>query len=325
MNMSKVSLIIPIYNLEETLKRCLDSVVSQTYKNLEIILVDDGSIDKSKDICLEYKDQDGRIKYFYHDNHGVSYTRNKGIANATGEYLMFLDGDDWFAVDMVENYLIAATEYSADVVIGGMQVYSENVMIAEKKPPVLGTFGLDVWNIICAETEGIFGYVPNKMYRTEIIKKDNINFDVSMYAQEDLDFALSVYSKCSNFYFIDFTGYYYQYSPGKRQHPYEMYIKNCLKMLRLASEKCELEESNRNAIIQRICGLIYVSLYEVNKDDFYKKFMQCYEIDDLVNVLANRKSKVSWEIKQFCKKRIGLLKVYFVLRKRISKALHKNL
>lgn len=92
--MDKVSVIVPIYNAEKYISECIESITCQTYKNLEIILINDGSLDNSIKICKQYAKNDDRIKLIDVENHGVSYARNKGIEEATGEYIIFIDSDD---------------------------------------------------------------------------------------------------------------------------------------------------------------------------------------------------------------------------------------
>lgn len=99
----KVSVIIPVYNVEKTLPRCIDSVIGQSLKDIEIILVDDGSPDKSPEICDEYRCKDSRIKVFHKPNEGLGYTRNYGIERAQGEYVAFVDSDDYIASDMLDS------------------------------------------------------------------------------------------------------------------------------------------------------------------------------------------------------------------------------
>lgn len=97
--MGLISLIIPIFNAEKTLQRCLDSVRQQTYSNLEVILIDDGSTDGSRNICMSYTKRDSRLRYLYQPNAGVSAARNLGLDAATGTYVAFLDSDDWLSPD----------------------------------------------------------------------------------------------------------------------------------------------------------------------------------------------------------------------------------
>ena len=100
--MVKISIVIPIYNAEDHLQRCVDSVLNQTEKNIEIILVDDGSKDNSIEICKNYLNQDKRVQLIHQENSGVSAARNRGIEQACGEYIGFIDSDDWIEPNMYE-------------------------------------------------------------------------------------------------------------------------------------------------------------------------------------------------------------------------------
>lgn len=115
--MNKISIIIPVYQVEKYIKRCLDSILSQTYSNLEIILIDDGSRDMSGKICDEYAIKDSRIKVIHQDNAGVSAARNKGLDICTGDYITFVDSDDFLEPFMYEKMMEKVTEYNCDVVM----------------------------------------------------------------------------------------------------------------------------------------------------------------------------------------------------------------
>ncbi len=115
--MVKISIVIPIYNAEDHLQRCVDSVLNQTEKNIEIILVDDGSKDNSIEICKNYLNQDKRVQLIHQENSGVSAARNRGIEQACGEYIGFIDSDDWIEPNMYECLLREANQASADIVM----------------------------------------------------------------------------------------------------------------------------------------------------------------------------------------------------------------
>ena len=115
--MNKISIIIPVYQVEKYIKRCLDSILSQTYSNLEIVLIDDGSRDMSGKICDEYAIKDSRIKVIHQDNAGVSVARNKGLDICTGDYVTFVDSDDFLEPFMYEKMMEKVTEYNCDVVM----------------------------------------------------------------------------------------------------------------------------------------------------------------------------------------------------------------
>ena len=116
MEEKKVSVIIPVYNVEKYIRRCLDSIISQTYRNLEIIINNDGSTDSSYEICKEYAEKDERIRVFSHANKGVSYTRNLLLSKITGDYFIFVDADDFIAKDMISSMVEIKVKYEADCV-----------------------------------------------------------------------------------------------------------------------------------------------------------------------------------------------------------------
>lgn len=124
---TKISIVVPIYRVEPYLRKCLDSIVNQTYQNLEIILVDDGSPDNCGEICNEYAARDQRVKVIHQENGGVSSARNAGLAAATGDWLGWVDPDDWVELDMYEYLLEKAMAWQVDVAVcGRMEVYQDH-------------------------------------------------------------------------------------------------------------------------------------------------------------------------------------------------------
>ncbi|MBQ8301255.1 MAG: glycosyltransferase [Clostridia bacterium] len=113
--MKKISVIVPVYNVEKYIEKCLDSIINQTYKNLEIILIDDGSTDNSCRICDEYALRDERFTVVHNENGGVSVARNAGLKKATGEYIMFVDSDDYVESDIAEVLMNLTLQYDADI------------------------------------------------------------------------------------------------------------------------------------------------------------------------------------------------------------------
>lgn len=315
--MKCVSIVIPVYNLEKYLEKCLNSVINQTYRNLEIILLDDGSCDQSLKICQEYESKDKRIKVFSHHNKGVSYTRNRGIEIATGEYLMFVDGDDYLEMFWVENYVKAAELSNADIVIGGLTFLLENGEMMQKKPLVLGEFTKNLWNCICTKNSEIYGYAPNKLYRTEFIKSNGVLFDETMKAQEDLDFALSAYNAGEKFILIDECGYIYRYVPGKRNHPILQYMKNQLKLLKLAKDSVDLQKEQEIIVVQKILDFLYTYIYylPINEKfvDECQKIEEQEEIQECLIGYAGT-GEQAFVSKMVLKKKYRLLKNYFCIR-----------
>ena len=121
-----VSIIIPVYQVEKYLDKCIASVVGQTYQNLQIILVDDGSTDRSPAICDNWKEQDSRITVIHQPNGGLSRARNAGLKIATGEFVGLVDSDDWIEPLMIETLLSALQETAADIAVGGFEGFAED-------------------------------------------------------------------------------------------------------------------------------------------------------------------------------------------------------
>ena len=117
--MPKFSIIVPVYNVEDYLERCLDSIISQTFSNIEIICVDDGSTDNSGNICEEYADKEQRISVIHKENEGPAAARNDGLENIQGAYVSFVDCDDWLEPEMYTTMLQALNKEQADIIICG--------------------------------------------------------------------------------------------------------------------------------------------------------------------------------------------------------------
>ena len=129
---SKVSIVVPIFNIEEYLEDCIKSIINQTYKNLEIILINDGSTDCSLKICKKFKKLDKRIVLIDKDNTGVSNTRNIGINSATGDYITFVDSDDWLELDAIENMVKLAYTQNCDIIRTNFTLVNEDGKIPRK-------------------------------------------------------------------------------------------------------------------------------------------------------------------------------------------------
>lgn len=182
---NKVSIVVAIYKSEPFIEKLLLSIINQTYKNLEILLIDDGSPDNSGKICDLYASMDNRIKVFHIDNHGACYARNFGISKASGDFLVIVDGDDWLSLDYVEYLLNIINITGSDMALSDKifttrdQVQTINDHIEERTPEE------GICKIIYPHMEiGPW----NKIYKMDLIKKNNINFDVP-WSGEGLYFA----------------------------------------------------------------------------------------------------------------------------------------
>ena len=209
-----VSIIVPIFNAEKYIGRCIESILSQTYNNIELILVNDGSLDDSDSICLKYSKKDKRIKYFRIPNGGASNARNYGIDKSIGEYIMFVDADDSIENKMVETLVAKLKKYNVEFVVSGVKVIKTidgSVLeygLTEKK---IVNFKENIDKIIHLFTsERINGPVA-KLYLSNTIKKNNLRMPLNIHLNEDLNFNTD-YLKVINSMYIDnhvLYNYYY--------------------------------------------------------------------------------------------------------------------
>ncbi len=206
---NKYSIIIPVYNTEKYLNKCIDSVLNQTYSNIEIIIINDGSTDKSLELCNQYKDQ--RIKLFTHENRGVSYTRNIGIDNATGEYIIFVDSDDYIENNAIE--LINEKIQNSDL---DLIQFAFSTFEAEEMPIAKNVFTEKVISDSINEKinymieREVINSIWNKCYNTNILNKNSIRFAEDIKIGEDLIFNLEYFSYISNFDILNVNLYNYR-------------------------------------------------------------------------------------------------------------------
>ena len=215
--MYKVSVIIPVYNAEKYLKKCIDSVLSQTLKEIEIILVDDGSIDSSADILNEYAKIYENIKVIHQQNSGPASARNLGIENATGEYIGFVDSDDYVSFDMYETLYTAAINNNVDVVTSnyytvknGKEMPSDNFKI----PANQIIYKDEIIRLIANANESrILWFGGKSIYKSETIKANKIMYPPLKLGEETV-FVLDCLLSSNSMYYIDKPLYYYEQTPG---------------------------------------------------------------------------------------------------------------
>lgn len=216
--MEKVSIIVPVYNGEKYLKGCLDSLCKQTYGNIEIIVIDDGSTDSTNEICKLFSKTDNRVIVESQSNKGVSSARNKGLALATGDWVTFVDSDDYVSETFIECLL----KYrSYEHIIGGNVVFGEIeknrhikqfscIKVREKESDIIDFYGgLNTQDYLC--------YPWGKLFKREIIISHNLKFNTKLILGEDLCFNLEYISYCNNIAFVPFSNYFYRYENQKNK------------------------------------------------------------------------------------------------------------
>ena len=218
MNAPKVSVIIPIYNVEGYVSKCLESLLSQTFPDFEVLCIDDASADHSVRVIREFQQKDPRIRLLQQEHAGVSAARNLGIANARGEYIAFVDGDDWLAVDALEKMVTAADSKNADVVVSSAEVHFENPQPEDSRRNASLVRALTVTKGLMEGTPwkalaqpGSWPFLWNKLIRRELIIENAVTFSPTLALGEDGAFLVTLFQYVAKVAFIHDTLYHYRY------------------------------------------------------------------------------------------------------------------
>lgn len=217
--MPRISVIVPVYNAEKYLRVCIESILNQTFEDFELILIDDGSSDASKDICYEYMKLDNRINLIEQLNQGVSVARNIGIKKSSGEYIMFCDADDWLEKDALKNlYDKINLNKDTDIVFSGTykDTYLENKKVMNGIEGISEELFIDIKDVkyyleyIYKSVLGVFQSPWAKLYSSKLIKSNNLYFNQYMICYEDFDFNLRYLCCCKNILFTTYISYHYR-------------------------------------------------------------------------------------------------------------------
>lgn len=279
-----VSVIVPVYRVEKYLEKCINSIIDQTYKNIEIILIDDGSDDKCPDICDKYKKNDKRINVIHKLNGGVSSARNIGLENARGEYIIFVDSDDYVEKNMIEVLYKNMIETNADISIGNFRYIYDDKIVDNYFPKYS--------NIVCDDSKyeylydeyyNIVSIIPwGKMYKKSIFK--NIKYPLGM-VEEDEAVIFDLFKKAKKISFIDEKIYNYVQREDSIMHNFSLKRLDAIK----------IREDRINKILKENLG-----------DNLLKKeyftYMYLFENDIIPGLIKiNQKEKVKVYIKK-CRK-----------------------
>lgn len=284
-----ISIIVPIYKVENYLRKCIETIMNQTYKNIEIILVDDGSPDNSAQICDEYAQQDNRIVVIHQKNGGLSNARNSGLNIAKGEYIGFVDGDDYIENDMYETLYNAIKENNAQMAICDFYIVNEK---QEEIPNEIKTEmkeDIKIFNKKEAMEEmlidkNIRGYVWTKLFKKDCFK--NLRFPEGK-NYEDIAISIKCFEKTEQIVYINKQKYYYLQRANSIDHVKSE--KNLSDALDVSYERYkyvkenypELKENNIYAFIHRIL-CVYKDLKKMN-------YMNVYYCKKYVNMIQELK------------------------------------
>lgn len=270
----KITVIVPIYNVEKYLEKCILSIINQTMKDLEIILINDGSTDKSNLICEKYKNIDERIKYISRENKGCGYTRNEGIRLAKSKYIAFVDPDDYLEIDVYEKLYKKIEEKGSDLCICGYKMIRENKIcfysideeLAEKSDIYLkSVMYISVWN---------------KLYKTKIIKNNGIYFPENIKISEDVVFNFKYYLKLNKIAVVNENLYNYFVRDDSITKNYKNYLDafkalDCISKLFKTQKKDRLLKKVINEIFLHIlCRTNYAILEDLKAENkpYFKIF-----------------------------------------------------
>ena len=229
--MDTISVIIPVYNVEPYIRQCLDSVVNQTYKNLEIIIVDDGSPDNCGAICDEYAAKDERVQVIHKENGGLSAARNDALDRATGDWILFVDSDDWLELDLCETAICAAQSDNVDILIydlvsegfyNSKRIHAFQHDFTTEDPAVISGMQLSALNRYYTpySTEWSQGFPWDKLFKAELILKNHLSFATNVRANEDVIFALHAFQYAKKIGYISKPLYHYRANPGSIGHKF---------------------------------------------------------------------------------------------------------
>lgn len=246
---SLISIIVPVYKAELYIRKCIDSILTQKLTDFELLLVDDGSPDNCGEICDEYAERDARVRVFHKENEGVSKARNFALNHARGNYVCFIDSDDWVDVGMLETIMCWEQEKQMDLLFYGFQ-YETSTGCFDRLDllhKISGKYeGADSVIKACylLEINGFLGWTCNKLFRNSIIQKFNIRFNEEISIQEDHIFTLEYLKYVTCLAVYSYAPYHYRVIDGSlmnKKYPYK-----------LCKLKSELLFNGRMALIDRV-------------------------------------------------------------------------
>lgn len=221
--MKKISVIVPVYNAEKWLQKCIDSLLEQTFPDLEILLLDDASSDKSAEICRRYAQKEPSVRFFLSTGHeGVSASRNRGLAKAVGEYILFADADDFLpSKNSILLLYQKAEEEKADITVGNYCRELQGKICDAARHGLNRQDDRESQNFRFRGffSNGILSYVWAKLYRTDFLRKNQITFETLDYAEDKL-FNFQCYEKNASYAFLAENVYCYRKNPNSNSNGY---------------------------------------------------------------------------------------------------------
>ncbi|MBQ9118860.1 MAG: glycosyltransferase [Lachnospiraceae bacterium] len=298
-----ITIIVPVYKVEEYIHRCVDSLLRQTYPNLEIILVDDGSPDNCPVICDEYAAKDDRILVIHKENGGLSDARNAGLEVAKGKYIGFVDSDDYVQDDMYEKLYRAAVKCRADIVVCGLYTEQGEKLVMEEAPrDEMKILSGEEAQLLLLQDKDMKNYAWNKLYTREVFEGIRYPYRRNF---EDIATTYLLFDKAKTICWIPDYLYFYQIredSISFRNSSDEKWYRNCKDIVQAHQERCEFYEKKRNQRLKEwaVAGMlpyIYTCIrfaHKVGKEEesgYLRELLLNYEPEILQNPLIAEKDK----------------------------------
>lgn len=238
--MKKVSLIVPVYNIEKYLERCVNSILEQDYDNLEIILVNDGSLDNSLKICKKYEQKDSRIIVIDKKNGGVSSARNEGLKIATGDYIGFIDSDDWIDKNTISSLMNVLKKENYDILI---YTSYNNIPYSDKES--VRTLDLEetIKNCLKLENPVLMAGVCNKLFKSSLLKEEF--FDIDLAVGEDMLFLIKILLKSKKLGYLEKSLYHYFHREDSVTH---IFSSKKLSNIKSHEKLMEIVKENKNLL-----------------------------------------------------------------------------
>ena len=276
----KISIIAPIYNAEKTLHKCVDSILNQSYKDWELLLIDDGSTDGSALICDEYASKDQRIKVFHKKNGGVSSARNTGLDNATGSWLTFVDSDDFIDTTFLDSFI---KSQSCDLYITGIQFINNTTTLLPSEEYIKIEDVIELDNLL---NKLYFTVTWGKVYKNDIIQQNKIRFNINLKIGEDTDFVLNYLLYIHDIRFVSKPLYhFFNDEKGKitkyilTADEYITHTNSIKRSLARLCNKLNYEFPVTHSVLMKYYShLFYVHLMSISSYTIFKKEVRKYKV-----------------------------------------------
>ena len=340
--MELISVIVPVYNDQNNISRCVDSIISQTYANLEIILIDDGSSDKTGDICDQYAKKDGRVRVIHKQNEGLRAAIITGVNDITGDYIVFCDSDDWLCEDIAERLYETLMAQNTDGVRCGF-LRHEFGTVSKEEAPVSRVYSKqeiesEILNPFFEETGSITSSWSNsrcgKIYKTELFKKALAGCNPKLAMGEDIEVNLRYLALCGSVYILSgYHGYCYNSHAGSMTHSYYPELTDRYLLLGAELRRLAAEQKRRGIALNTLMDASWCEVFFrviASGETLFNKRKRIIRIisnlsntGEIENRIIEYKSYVRWSIKIMLRRLVFMGLIMYGVIQRAAKLLNR--